>query len=185
MILHRVFPHNRRAGESEPGGPLWWPREIQGDGRHDNPELYGCMYLSETPVAPVAEALAPFRNAGELVPEMLARGGLPLALATLSLPDDARLVDLDEPRTLIASELRPSLVATRDRTLTRSQAASLYESHPDALGLRWWSALESLWLNVTLFDRAAPPLAVSTVIPVSRELESVREAASALGLPIG
>lgn len=115
---------------------------------------------------------------------MLVRGGLPLALATLSLPDDARLVDLDEPRTLIASELRPSLVATRDRTLTRSQAASLYESHPDALGLRWWSALESLWLNVTLFDRAAP-LAVSTVIPVSRELESVREAASALGLPIG
>ena len=34
-------------------------------------------------------------------------------------------------------------------------AERLFDKHPDALGLRWWSTLESSWINVTLFDRAA------------------------------
>src|SRR5919108_1156266 len=48
LILYRLFPREERAAEDEPGGPLWWPRGLQGDGRHDNPGLYTCMYTSET-----------------------------------------------------------------------------------------------------------------------------------------
>jgi hypothetical protein len=182
LIVYRVFPREERSAPDEPGGPLFWPRGLQGDGRHDNPDLYTCTYASEIATSPVAEALAPFRGSGDLLPEMLERGGRPLALAALALPDGAPLFDLDDPRALARERLRPSEVATRERTLTQAQAARLFESHVDAAGLRWWSTLESLWINVTLFERATPLLALEDVEPLSLEREPVREAAAALGL---
>jgi hypothetical protein len=140
------------------------------------------MYASEAAISPVAEALAPFRGAGQLLPDMLVRGDRALALATLTLPDDAALVDLDDPRVLRAERLRPSQVATRERSGTQAQAARLHERHPDAVGLRWWSSLESLWINVTLFDRAAQTLGLGDVEPLSPETDPVQEAAAFLGL---
>jgi hypothetical protein len=182
LILHRVFPRDPRAAPGEPGGSLFWPRGLQGYGRHDNPELYACFYASEARVSPVAEALAPFRGSGEVVPGMLERGGRPLALAALELPDEVPLVDLDEPSMLAAEELRPSQVATRRRSLTQGQAARLFEKHERVAGLRWWSSLESLWINVTLFDRAEPVMAAGEVETLTPDSEPVREAASLLGL---
>ena len=61
-------------------GALWFPREFQGAGRHDNPELYGCVYASLEPLSVVAESLAPYRGAGRFRPSMLVRSGLPLAI---------------------------------------------------------------------------------------------------------
>ena len=182
MILHRVFPRDPRAAPNEPGGSLFWPRGLQGSGRHDNPELYACIYASEDRVSPVAEALAPFRGAGALQAEMLERSGRPLALGSFELPDDRTLLDLDDPRTLARERLRPSRVATRRRSLTQAQAARLFERHDTAAGLRWWSSLESLWINVTLFDRAEAAVAAGEVEPLAPESETVQEAASLLGL---
>ena len=184
MILYRVFPRERRAGEAEPGGPLWWPKGLQGGGRHDNPDLYACIYASEAPVSPIAERLAPFRGTGDLQPEMLLSSGRPLALATLSLQDEAELVDLDDPRSLVREQLRPSEVATRERPITQAQAVRLYERHPDASGLRWWSSLESRWINVTLFDRSTTALAVEDVKTLDLDDEAVQDAAEFLGLTV-
>src|SRR4029078_12333782 len=91
---------------------------------------------------------------------LLRRRGLPLGLAELELPDDTELVDLDEPAVLRRERLRPSRVATRERTITQPQGLALHEKYGEAAGLRWWSTFESQWLNVTLFDRATsvPPL---------------------------
>jgi hypothetical protein len=182
LILHRVFPRDPRAAPSEPGGSLFWPRGLQGYGRHDNPELYACIYASEERISPVAEVLAPFRGAGEVAAGMLERSGRPLALATFELPDDEQLVDLDEPRTLAAERLRPSQVATRRRPLTQGQAAALFEKHERAAGLRWWSSLESLWINVTLFDRAEGVAAARDIEPLTPRSQAVLEAAAVLGL---
>jgi RES domain len=182
LILHRVFPRDPRAAPTEPGGSLFWPRGLQGYGRHDNPELYACFYASEARMSPVAEALAPFRGSGEVVPGMLERSGRPLALAALELPDELPLVDLDDPPTLAAEELRPSQVATRRRSLTQAQAARLFQAHEQAAGVRWWSSLESLWINVTLFDRAESVVTAGELEPLTPESEPVREAASLLGL---
>ena len=183
MILYRVLPLDRRAAPPEPGGALWWPRLLQGAGRHDNPGLYGCMYVSESPVSGVAEALAPFRSSGELIPEMLVRGQRPLALATLSLDDGERgPLDLDDPAVLAAEGLRPSEVATRDRSRTQPWAAELYTRHPETAGLWWWSTLEAGWINVTLFDRAAAALTVGGVRLLDTADEAVEEAAAFLGL---
>jgi len=181
LILHRCLPWDERARSRSPGGALWFARPFQGDGRHDNPDVYGCLYASDTETAAVVEQLAPFR--GSLFRSgMLVQRGLPLAVAALDLADDQPLLDLDEPRVLARERLRPSLVATLDRTVTQPQALELYRNHPDTAGLRWWSTFESLWANVTLFDRARTRLRLREVRRLAPDDLAVAAAADFLGL---
>lgn len=184
VILWRVVPWRARAVPGEPGGALWFPRQLQGLGRHDSPDRYGCLYAAETAVSALAEALAPFRGAGGLAPEMLVRGDLPLALARLELDDPGRLVDLDDPSVLSAWGLRPSGVATRARAVTQEYAARVFDELPRAVGLRWWSTLEASLINLTLFDRAAPHLSVVDIEGLTLEHAVVVEAAEMLGLRV-
>ena len=183
MILFRCFPWDRNVGPGARGGALWFPRLVQGSGRHDNPLLYGCLYVTEREAAAVVEQLARFAGTS-VAPVDLFVAGLPLALAALELADAAELVDVDEPRVLVEEGLRPSLVATRERARTQADAAALFERHPEAYGLRWWSTFESQWTNVTLFDRAAPALALRDVHALTVEDEVVEDAAEFLGLPL-
>jgi hypothetical protein len=181
LILHRCFAWNERARPDQPDSPLWFPRVFQGDGRHDNPDAYGCLYLTDREASGVVEQLARFRGQ-RLIEPMLVRRELPLALAAIELPDDSELIDLDDPVVLRRRRLRPSLVATRERSLTQPHALSAYRD-TDAAGLRWWSIFESLWANFTIFDRAGPRLALQDVRPLSLEDRAVVEAADYLGLP--
>jgi RES domain len=181
VILYRCLAWNERAAPDSPDGALWFPRSYQGEGRHDNPSVYGCLYLSEQPLSCVVEQLARFRGQ-RLTAALLHRRGLPLALAELVLPDAAELVDLDEPAVLRRERLRPSRVATRERDVTQPQALALHERHRDAVGLRWWSTFESLWANVTLFDRAAPRLRLGAVKALDLAAEEIVSAAGVLGL---
>jgi len=179
VTLYRCFAWNRRAEPGEAGGPLWLPRPFQGDGRHDNPEHYGCLYLAERAESALVEQLARFRG-NVLVPGMLRRRGLPLALAAIELDARARLVDLDRPEILAERGLRPSLVATRRREVTQPQALAIHETGAD--GIRWWSTFESLWGNVTLFDRAVRRLRVVEVAAVTAADTPLREALELLGI---
>ena len=181
MILYRCFAWNSRVRPDRPDGALWFPRPYQGDGRHDNADLYGCLYLSEQSRSCVVEQLARFRGQ-RLTPALLRRRGLPLALAELELPDDAELVDLDEPAVLRRERLRPSRVATRERAITQPQALALHEKHTEAAGLRWWSTFESQWLNVTLFDRAEAALRLVSVRALEVADDEIAAAADVLGL---
>jgi hypothetical protein len=180
--LWRTLPLDRRAAADEAGGALWFPREQQGYGRHDNPDFYGCLYVAEDAVSAVAESLAGFRGTGRLTASMLTQLGRPLALAEIALPDDAAVIDLDDPAVLVAEELRPSRVATRARGITQGIAAELYRAHPEAAALRWWSTLEASWINLTLFDRATPALTVTDVAELRIDDPVVRDAAALLGL---
>lgn len=182
MILWRALPLDPGAAPEAEGGALWFPRRLQGPGRHDNRERYGCLYAATTPVSAIAEQLAPFRGAGRLVDAMLVRGAGRLALAQLRMGDDARLLDLDDPAVLQRSELRPSHVATRQRAVTQAQALRFHDADPDLAGLRWWSTLEASWINVTLFDRAAPALEAEEAEPLTVADDRVGEAARLLGL---
>jgi RES domain len=181
VILYRCLAWNERAAPDAPDGALWFPRPYQGEGRHDNPDVYGCLYLSEAPLSCVVEQLARFRGQ-RLVPALLHRRGLPLALAELELRESAELVDLDDPAVLRHERLRPSRVATREREVTQPQARALFEGHRRAAGLRWWSTFESLWANVTLFDRAASVLKLASVKKLELADEELLSAADVLGL---
>lgn len=83
MRLWRVVALEEHTLAHERGGALWFPRPLQAGGRHDNPDLYGCIYGSERPEGAVVEALAPFRGAGPLLGAMLIRAGRPLILAEI------------------------------------------------------------------------------------------------------
>lgn len=181
MILHRCFAWDESARTRSPGGALWFPRPFQGDGRHDNPQVYGCLYLSDREEAAVVEQLAPFRG-NRFVRAMLVRRGLPLALAAIELPEAQPLIDLDEPRVLTRERLRPSLVATRERPITQPQALELHWRHPEAAGLRWWSTFEALWANVTVFERARRFLRLREVRRLTPEDSAVVAAFDYLGL---
>jgi hypothetical protein len=183
VILHRCFAWDERVRHDGPDGPLWFPRLFQGDGRHDNPDLYGCLYLSSAPLSPVVEQLARFRGQ-RLSAALLGRRGLPLALAELELGEGAELLDLDDPVVLRRERLRPSLVATRHRDVTQPQARTLYERHPRASGMRWWSIYEAQWINVTVFDRAAPLLRVRSVRALTIDDPAVLEAADFFALRV-
>jgi hypothetical protein len=184
VILHRCFAWNDRAGDLGADGPLWFPRVYQGEGRHDNPERYGCLYLSVSALSTVVEQLARFRSQ-RLLPSLLRRRGLPLAVAALDLDAGAELVDLDDPVVLRRERLRPSMVATRDRRITQAQAYRLHDRHPQSKGLRWWSTYEAAWINVTLFDRAASLLRVRSVRALDVDDPVVVEAADFFGLRTG
>jgi hypothetical protein len=182
VILYRCFAWNEASGPSEPDGPLWIPRAFQGEGRHDNPELYGCLYLADRALSCIVEQLARFRTQ-KLAPALLRRRGLPLGLAQLEIADDIRLVDFDDPATLRRHRLRPSRVASRQRDLTQPQARAIYAGDRGVAGLRWWSTHESLWANVTLFDRAARRLRLTSARVLTIDDAEVVAAADWLALP--
>jgi RES domain len=105
-----------------------------------------------------------------------------LSLATIDETELEELLDLDDPRNLVARQLRPSGVATRDRELTQPLALSIYQEGTQ--GFEWWSAIEASWINVTLFeDRAVDRLAVAgEPEPLTIDHPVVREAAEAVGV---
>lgn len=181
MILYRCFAWDEHARQTEPDGPLWFPRAFQGEGRHDNPDLYGCLYLADRAVSAIVEQLARFRGQ-RLSAALLRRRGLPLAVAELEISDRAELIDLDDPAVLRRERLRPSRVATRSRAITQPQARTIHDRHPAAAGLRWWSVHEALWAHVTLFDRAAPHLRVHSARSLEVDDPLVVEAAAFFGL---
>ena len=181
MILYRCLAWNDRARPAEADGPLWYPRVFQGDGRHDNPDLYGCLYLADRALSCVVEQLARFRSQ-PLTPALLRRRGLSLALAQLELAERAEVLDLDDPVILRRERLRPSLVATRQRAVTQPQARALYERHKKLAGMRWWSTYEAQWANVTVFERAARMLRVESVYALTLEDPVVVAAAEFFGM---
>jgi hypothetical protein len=183
VILFRCFAWDDSVSARARGGALWFPRLLQGEGRHDAPTLYGCLYASLEPVSAVVEQLAGLTGTS-IEPADLFRHGKPLALGAVELEDGTDLLDLDDPGVLVREELRPSLVATNVRSTTQGQAVELFERHAEAAGLRWWSTFESLWANVTLFDRAEGALRVTDVHQLDVGDDVVREAADFLGLPV-
>jgi hypothetical protein len=180
VIVYRCFAWNRAAA-SGPDTPLWFPRQYQGRGRHDNPLVYGVLYVTSTAASALVETLADFRGQ-RLLPAMLRQRGLPLAIARIELEETAEVIDLDDPRTLVRERLRPSQVATRHREVTQPQALRLYERHPQAAALSWWSTHESSWPNVTVFDRAVELLRVQDVRALTPDDPDVADAADVLGL---
>lgn len=181
--MYRIFPPLPAAGPAEAGGPLYVPRIHQGRGRHDNPQAYGALYLSRTAVASIAELLVPLRTQ-PLVSRHLTAEGFPYALATI---DDSRLgdlLDLDDPRNLLARSWRPSGVATWDRELTQPIALTVYQE--GVAGFEWWSTVEASWINLTLFeDRVTDSLSLAEEPePLTLDHPAVREAAEAVGFTL-
>jgi hypothetical protein len=182
-VLYRVFPFLPDAPSQELGGALYVPRQQQGEGRHDHPDHYGALYVSRVPEGAVAERIRAFRGRTLDDGDFRLRG-ISYALATLEETALDDLVELDDPTELARRELRPSLVATRDRRVTQEIALRIFQE--GVRGFGWWSTLESAWPNVTLFaERASARLAlVGSPELLTVRHPMVREAAEAIGVQL-
>lgn len=183
-MLHRLFPWDPAADASSPGGALFNPRAQQGSGRHDNPDLYGALYLSRIEVSAVAEWLAGFRGQTLMPDDFTRTDGRRWGLVGLDNAALRGIVDLDDPLELAARKLRPSMVATRTRSTTQQAAGTLFAE--GIRGFGWWSTLEASWPNVTLFAERA--IAALNVADGPREIgiddPVVRAAAAAIGVTL-
>ncbi|HYH27622.1 MAG TPA: RES family NAD+ phosphorylase [Actinomycetota bacterium] len=158
-------------------------RHLQGASRHDNPRRYGALYAARRPVSAVAEWMRQFtgRRVGALAFEP--RPGARIALVELDDSALSAIPELDDPHELLDRGLRPSQVATRIRKMTQRQALAIYEE--GASGFAWWSAVESSWINVTLFaDRTVEAMTVGEPSPLTTEHPAVVEAAGVLAVPL-
>ncbi|MEO8228988.1 MAG: RES family NAD+ phosphorylase [Chloroflexota bacterium] len=161
--------------------PLQVLRDRQGGGRHDDSDRYTALYLAREPVGAVAEAIQAFRGQGLTAEALVRPDGARRSLATIDDTAIPALVDLDDPRVLVARRLRPSSVATGIRRLTQRIAGDAYDD--GAVGLSWWSTLEAAWTNVTLFEeRLASRPRVVEAIPLTLDHPALVEAAERLGV---
>ena len=148
-MLFRVYHAIDGAAETARGGALFVPRDRQGAGRHDSPGRYGAFYAARSAVGAVAETIQAFRGRDLSDDDLELADGSVLTLATFDDTALGAVIDLDEPAVLVEQGWRPSGVASRDRMVTQAMAVRVFDA--GALGLSWWSTLDSAWTNVTLF----------------------------------
>jgi len=118
----------------------------------DNPGLYSVFYAGDSEAGAIAEAFGRFPEWG---PAMLRSSpNLPgsfRSIATYRLPDSTAVCNLDDPVQLIALDLRPSQVVSRDYMVTRGWARRIFEQGKWA-GVRWWSYYDPRWSSYALWD---------------------------------
>jgi len=161
-MLYRVCWADRgwsTLDETDPFHPLSVPIDRQGGGRFDNPHRYAALYAAITPQGAVGET---FGNASTWLEREITRTkeGRPRCLVSLELPDDTRLLDLDDPITLTDLGLRPSDVVRRNRDRTHEVALALWlgRTQTATRGLRWRSYWRPEWEVVVVWsDDVIPP----------------------------
>lgn len=172
MTLYRVFTRDPSAAPTEPGGALYMPPI--GHGRINNPS-YRVLYAASHPEAAIADRFG--RYAVWDAKMFDGPSGRSLGLATFSLPDSARIENLDDAARLVDLALRPSDVVTPDYEVSRAWAARIHDAGGHA-GVSWWSWYDSRWHSFGLWD--IDRLVVSDVVDVRSSMPVVERAATSI-----
>ena len=185
MLVHRVFPCLPSASAGEPGHPLYEHHPQRG-GRIDHPDYY-VWYTSPQPEAAIGET---FGNLGTWDASMFDVPFIPgarRALGIYRLPDDLRILDLDDPAQLLRLGLRPSQVVARNLAVTQAWGHRIWsERDPHQPSSRrwqavqWWSYHRPVWTVLASWERPA----LVEVEPLDLSHRAVREAAEALIRPL-
>ncbi|HUH69543.1 MAG TPA: RES domain-containing protein [Mycobacterium sp.] len=181
MLAYRVFPHLPGARPGEPGHPLYEHRPQRG-GRIDHPD-YHVWYLSRLAEAACGET---FGNLARWDSSMLKFPQLPgarRALGVYELPDDLRVLDLDDPAQLVRLGLRPTQIVIRNLSVTQAWGHRIWSETDPHTGERawqavvWWSYHRPIWTVLASWLR--PELI--RVEPLNLEHPALIDAAKALG----
>lgn len=185
MLVYRVFPYLDTAAAGEPGHPLHEHRPQRG-GRIDHPDYY-VWYVGQQPEAAVAETFGNLAVWGESMFEVPFIPGARRALGILRLPDDLRVLDLDDPRELFHRGLRPTQIVARNLAVTQRWGPDIWdEEDPGAAesrrwqGVQWWSYHRPTWQVLASWKRPG----VVQIEPLDLHHAAVADAADALRRPL-
>jgi hypothetical protein len=95
------------------------------------------------------------------------------ALAHYNLASRTPLCDLDDPAQLLALNLRPSDVVSRDYRRCRQWALQIHEQKRWA-GIRWWSYYDPSWSSLGLWDKRR--IKLKSVTPLMLKHPAIIEA---------
>ena len=121
--------------------------------------FYSVFYAGDSEAGALAEAFGRFPR---WTPAMLQ--GIPSvpgsfrAIARYEIPETTSICDLDDPTQLVALDLRPSDVVSRDYNRTRNWARRIYQQGRWN-GVRWWSYYDPRWSSIGLWETAGLTLA--------------------------
>ncbi len=173
MTVFRVFPRDPEAKETEPGGPLFRP--VSRAGRIDNPKRYRALYAAGEPECAIAELLGDLPVWDDRT--FVHVSGHRLAMATLEIPDDQRVFEMDDPSNLVMLGLRPSRVVSRNRTVTQTWSERVFEMGRSR-GVAWWSYYNPDWVVFGLWNLKGA--SVSHVETLSLDTPAVLSSARAI-----
>lgn len=172
MTLYRVFTRDPSAAPTEPGGALYMPPI--GHGRINNPS-YRVLYAASHPEAAIAER---FGRYAVWDSEMFdGPPGRSFGLATFSLPDSARIENLDDAARLVDLALRPSDVVTPDYETSRAWAARIHDAGA-SVGVSWWSWYDSRWHSYGLWN--IDGLVASVVVDIEASMSVIERSAMSI-----
>jgi hypothetical protein len=156
VLVYRIFGFDPAARASEPGTPDYLHRAAQGNQRLDNPSIYDMWCYSLSPAGAVAEVFGDLPVwSDEMFPTPYLPGGR-RDLGIFEIADDLRIIDMDDPRTLIERGIRPTQVVARNASVTQAWAQGIFEETNDVGaqrwdGIRWWSFWGARWINIGLW----------------------------------
>jgi len=149
LIVYRVFPHLASAPPGEPGHPLYEHYPQRGS-RIDHPDYY-VWYLSRFAEAACGETFGNFAQWAASMLQFPALPGSRRALGVFSLPDDLRVLDLDDPMQLVRLGLRPTQVVVRNLPVTQAWGHRIWSEIDSHTGdhrwqaVSWWSYHRPVW----------------------------------------
>ncbi|NLG55917.1 MAG: RES domain-containing protein [Rhodococcus sp.] len=149
MLVYRVFPYLASAHEGKPGHPLY-SHSPQRGGRIDHPD-YHVWYVSRLAEAACGESFGNHTTWHDSMLDFPLIPGARRALGVFELPDDLRILDLDDPAQLVRLGLRPTQVVTRNLAVTQAWGQRVWsECDPHTHDRRWdavswWSYHRPVW----------------------------------------
>lgn len=142
MLAYRVFPHLAAARPGKPGHPLYEHRPQRG-GRIDHPD-YHVWYLSRFSEAACGETFGNLSRWDASMFEFPQIPGSSRAIGVYELPDDLRVLDLDDPAQLVRLGLRPTQTVVRNLAVTQAWGHRIWSETDPHGGDRRWQAV-SWW----------------------------------------
>ena len=157
VLVYRVFPYLSSAAAGEPGHPLYEHRPQRG-GRIDHPD-YHVWYVSRYAEAACGETFGNLVRWDVSMFEFPQVPGARRALGVFELPDDLRVLDLDDPAQLVRLGLRPTQVVTRNLSVTQGWGRRIWsETDPQSddrawQAVSWWSYHRPVWTVLASWQR--------------------------------
>jgi len=158
VLVYRVFPYLPTAAHGEPGHPLY-EHQPQRGGRIDHPDCY-VWYVATQAAAAVGESFGNLGGWGDTMFPFPAIPGARRALGVYRLPDELRLLDLDDAAALAERALRPTQIVTRNLAVTQAWGHQVrnerdpHDTHQHRWqAVKWWSYHRPSWSVIAGWKR--------------------------------